>query len=100
MKKQFAIKVLQRIQELDAKSQELNKLGIDLTEFNDRSIDLMTEAVALQFANNDRHLEQCFSDIFWWLYDTSPKVVHLGDISTDISKVEDFVDWLEDWYSK
>jgi hypothetical protein len=102
MRKEFAIKTLNRIKEMDAKLKNLSELGIEFGDFLERYSNLLEEAVAMLFTDNDtdKDFEKCLDDVLWWLYDKSDKIVTINGIQKDVTEVEHFVDYLEQNYSK
>lgn len=101
MKKDFAIKALQRIKQLQATQRELKKHGIELLEHDEKSIDLLEECVALLFTKSEKDYESALADVQWWLYEKVDKIITLGDkTKIDVNSAEAFIDWLEKWFSK
>lgn len=95
LRQQFAVKALTRIKEMQDKKNKLTSLGVDLTNYDD-GVELLEEAVALLFSDNDAAME----DVQWWLYEKADKVITLKDKKKlDLTKVEDFVNWLDEWYT-
>jgi hypothetical protein len=102
MKKEFAIRALNRIKEMDAKLNNLSLLGIDLEDLIGNYTNLAEEAIALLFTVNDtdKVFEKCLDDVLWWLYDKTDKIITINGIQNDLNKVENFVDYLDNHYSK
>ena len=102
MKKEFAIRALNRIKVMDAKLKNLYDLGIDLEDFLGTYTNLSEEAIALLFTVNDtdKDFEKCLDDVLWWLYDATDKIITINGIQNDVNKVENFVDYLDNNYSK
>lgn len=98
MNKEFAIKALERIKQINYKTHQLHKLGVNLIEL-DMGVDLLEESIATMFSENDEQFETKLGYIQWWLYGNTSKIVY--DVSDnnkeiDISKTEDFVQYLID----
>jgi hypothetical protein len=102
MKKEFAIRALNRIKVMDAKLNNISLLGIDLEDFLGTYTNLSEEAIALLFTVNDtdKDFEKCLDDVLWWLYDATDKIITINGIQNDVNKVENFVDYLDNHYSK
>jgi hypothetical protein len=102
MKKEFAIRLLNRIKEMDAKLNNLSLLGIDLEDWIGTYTNLAEESVAMLFTVNDKDkdFEKCLDDVLWWLYDKTEKIITINGIQNDVTEVENFVEYLENNYSK
>src|SRR5574343_1484202 len=97
MKKEFAVRTLNRIKEIITKIESLAKLGINLIEY-EHNIDLLTESIALLFVKNDSHLEQALDDIEWWLYEKVEKKITVNKKVIDVHSAEQFIDWFSTHY--
>lgn len=98
MKKEFAIKVLKRIKEVQLNHMRLKKLGVDLIDYED-GIGLLEEGVAILFTKDDKGFEMALADVQWWLYDKVDKIITLKDKSkVDVNTPEAFINWLEKHY--
>jgi hypothetical protein len=98
MKKQFAIRALNRIKEIHETYYKLKELGVDLIEY-ESGVNLLEESIALLFTNDEASFEKALSDVQWWLYESVNKVIALKDkTKVDVNTPEDFVQWVEDWY--
>jgi hypothetical protein len=102
MKKEFAIRALNRIKVMNAELNNLSELGIDLEDFLDTYTNLAEESVAMLFTVNDTDKDfiKCLDDVLWWLYDKTDKIITINDIKKDVTEVENFVEYLEKNYSK
>jgi hypothetical protein len=102
MKKEFAIRALNRIKVMDAKLKNLYDLGIDLEDFLGTYTNLAIESVAMLFTVNDtdKDFEKCLDDVLWWLYDKTDKIITINGIQNDVTEVENFVEYLDNNYSK
>lgn len=100
MKKHFAIRTLNRIKEMQEIKIKLKDLGIDLINYED-GVNLLEESVALLFTHDELQFERALTDVQWWLYERAEKILHHSDgKKQDLTDVEDFVNWLEDWYKQ
>lgn len=98
MKKEFAIRTLKRIKEIQATYHKLKALGVDLIDY-ENGVNLLEESVALLFVKDEKNFEKALNDIQWWLYENVDKIITLGDKSkVDVNTPEAFIDWLERWY--
>jgi len=100
MKKEFAIKALNRIKEMDAKLNNLAELGIEIEEFLGTYTNIAEEAVAMLFTDNDKDFELCLEDILCWLYKTDGMLITENWCKYSVKLTEHFVDYLEKNYSK
>ena len=100
MKKEFAVKTLNRIKHIQLNYRALKNLGVDLIEYED-GVNLLEESIAMLFTLNETDCEKALGDVQWWLYETVDKIITLGDkTKLDVNTPEAFIDWLENWYSK
>jgi hypothetical protein len=75
-------------------------LGIDLSNY-DGGIDELVTLVAVCVARKKSQVQKIERDVYWWLYDSSPKKITLDDKSVvDVEKLDSFVNWLFDWYGE
>ena len=98
LRKQYAIRALQRIREIHHRQQQLSKLGVDLIEYED-GVNLLEESISLLFTTDSRRFDNALQDVQWWLYDKVNKVITIDSKNeVDVNKTEDFIDWLAQWY--
>ena len=98
MKKQFAVKALKRIIQIQKRHRIAKRLGIDLIEL-DNGVELLEESIATLFTKKDKDFELALNDVQWWLYENVDKIITLQDkTKLDVTTPESFIDWLEDWY--
>ena len=98
MKKEFAIRTLKRIKEIQETYHKLKALGVDLIDY-ENGVNLLEESVALLFVKDEKNFEKATDDVQWWLYEKVDKIITLGDKSkVDVNTPEAFIDWLERWY--
>ena len=98
MKKEFAIRTLKRIKEIQETYHKLKVLGVDLIDY-ENGVNLLEESVALLFVKDEKNFEKALNDVKWWLYENVDKIIMLGDKSkVDVNKPEAYIDWLERWY--
>jgi hypothetical protein len=94
MKKEFAVKSLKRIKEIQETHDKLRDLGVDLLDFED-GVNLLEEGVALLFVKDEKDFDAAIDLVVWWLYEDVDKVITMADKSTvDVTMPEDFIDWL------
>jgi hypothetical protein len=99
MKKEYAVKTLNRIKEIQNNYHHLKKLGVDLIDY-ENGVNLLEESIAIMYSTNETEFENVLKDVQWWLYERVNKVITLADkTKVNVSKVEDFVNWLEKWYN-
>jgi hypothetical protein len=100
MKKEFAVRALKRIKEINETYDKLKVLGIDLLDY-ENGINLLEESIALMFIENENDFERALNDVQWWLYENVDKIITLKDnTKVDVNKPEDFIDWINKWYKK
>ena len=98
MKKEFAIRTLKRIKEIQDTYHKLKALGIDLIDY-ESAVCLLEESLALLFGKDEENFEKALNDVQWWLYKNGDKIITLGDKSiVDVNSPEAFIYWLERWY--
>jgi hypothetical protein len=76
MKKEFAVRTLKRIKEIQQTHHNLKALGIDLIDY-ENSVNLLEESIALMFTENENDFEKALNDVQWWLYDNVDKVINI-----------------------
>ena len=86
MKKEFAIRTLKRIKEIQETYHKLKALGVDLIDY-ENGVNLLEESVELLFVKDEKNFEKATNDVQWWLYEKE-----------DVNTPEAFIDWLERWY--
>ena len=101
MKKEFAVRTLKRIKEIQQTHHNLKALGIDLIDY-ENGVNLLEESIALMFTENENDFEKALNDVQWWLYDNVDKVININynDTKVDVNTPEAFIDWLEKWYKQ
>ena len=99
MKKEFAVRTLKRIKEIQQTHHKLKALGIDLIDY-ENGINLLEESIALMFTTDENNFEKALNDVQWWLYDNVDKVININynDTKVDVNTPEAFIDWLNKWY--
>jgi len=98
MKKEFAIRILKRIKEIQETYHKLKALGVDLIDY-ENGVNLLEESVALLFVNDEKKFEDAIDHVQWWLYDRVDKIITLSDdFKIDVNKPEAFIDWIESLY--
>jgi hypothetical protein len=98
MKKEFAVRTLKRIKEIQQTHHKLKALGIDLIDY-ENGINLLEESIALMFTENENDFEKAIDDVQWWLYENVDKILTLKDkTKVDVNTPEAFIDWLNKWY--
>lgn len=98
MKKEFAIKALKRIKEIQETYLKLKDLGVDLLEY-ENGINLLEESITLLFIKDEKNFDNALYDIQWWLYEDIDKIITLPNNSIiDVNTPEAFIDWLENYY--
>jgi hypothetical protein len=101
MKKEFAVRTLKRIKEIQQTHHNLKALGIDLIDY-ENGINLLEESIALMFTTDENNFEKALNDVQWWLYDNVDKIININynDTKVDVNTPEAFIDWLEKWYKQ
>ena len=98
MKKEFAIRTLKTIKEIQETYHKLKSLGVDLIDY-EKGVNLLEESIALLFTKDEKNFEKALNDVQWWLYENVDKIITLGDKSNvDVNTPEAFIDWLDRWY--
>ena len=101
MKKEFAVRTLKRIKEIQQTHHKLKALGIDLIDY-ENGVNLLEESIALMFTTDENNFEKALNDVQWWLYDNVDKIININynDTKVDVNTPEAFIDWLEKWYKQ
>jgi hypothetical protein len=100
MKKEFAVRTLKRIKEIQQTHHKLKALGIDLIDY-ENGINLLEESIVLMFTENENDFEKALDDVQWWLYENVDKILTLKDkTKVDVNTPEAFIDWLNKWYKQ
>ncbi len=100
MKKEFAVRTLKRIKEIQQTHHNLKAFGIDLIDY-ENGINLLEESIALMFTTDENNFEKAIDDVQWWLYENVDKILTLkDDTKVDVNTPEAFIDWLEKWYKQ
>ena len=101
MKKEFAVRTLKRIKEIQQTHHNLKSFGIDLIDY-ENGINLLEESIALMFTTDENNFEKALNDVQWWLYDNVDKIININynDTKVDVNTPEAFIDWLEKWYKQ
>jgi hypothetical protein len=99
MKKEFAVRTLKRIKEIQQTHHNLKAFGIDLIDY-ENGINLLEESIALMFTTDENNFEKALNDVQWWLYENVDKVININynDTKVDVNTPEAFIDWLNKWY--
>ena len=98
MKKEFAVRTLKRIKEIQQTHHKLKALGIDLINY-ENGINLLEESISIMFTENENDFEKSIDDVKWWLYANVDKIITLKDnTKVDVNTPEAFIDWLNKWY--
>jgi hypothetical protein len=100
MRKEFAIKALNRIKEMNGKVKYLSDLGVQIDNFLEAYPNLVEESVALLFTDNEKDFDLCLEDVLWWLYSTDSMLITVDGAQYNVSNAEHFVEYLENNYSK
>ena len=101
MKKEFAVRTLKRIKEIQQTHHKLKALGIDLIDY-ENGVNLLEESIALMFTTDENNFEKALNDVQWWLYDNVDKIININynDTKVDVNTPEAFIGWLEKWYKQ
>ena len=100
MKKEFAVRTLKRIKEIQQTHHKLKALGVDLIDY-ENGINLLEESISIMFTENENDFEKVLNDVQWWLYDNVDKIITLKDnTKVDVNTPEAFIDWLNKWYKQ
>ena len=98
MKKEYAIRTLKRIKEIQETHHKLKAFGVDLIDY-ENGVNLLEESIALLFIKDKKNFENALNDVQWWLYEDVDKIITLSDkTKVDVNRPECFIDWLEMWY--
>jgi hypothetical protein len=98
MKKEFAIRTLKRIKEIQETYHKLKAFGVDLVDY-ENGVNLLEESIALLFVKDEENFEKALNNVQWWLYENVDKIITPGDGSeVDVNTPEDFIDWLDRRY--
>jgi len=85
MKKEFAIKALNRIKEMNGKVKYLSDLGVEINNFLEAYSNLAEESVALLFTDNEKDFDLCLEDVMWWLYKTDSMLITVDGAQYNVS---------------
>lgn len=96
-KKEFAVKILNRIKQIQATYRILRNNGVDLLEY-ENGVNLLEESIALLFTDNEDSLEKALSDVQWWIYEDVKKIITMKDKKINVELPGDFINWLEEFY--
>ena len=100
MKKEFAVRTLKRIKEIQQTHRKLKALGIDLIDY-ENGVNLLEESIALMFTTDENDFEKALDDVQWWLYENVDKIITIKDkTKVDVNTPEAFIDWIEKWYKQ
>ncbi len=98
MKKEFAVRALKKIKEIQKHHAQLKKLGVSF-ELHENIADSLEEAICILFTDNDKDFEKALADVQWWLYENVEKVILVVNLEKiDVKTPEKFIDWLEKFY--
>lgn len=98
MEKEFAVRTLNRIKQIQSTYHKLRDLGVDLINYED-GVNLLEESVVLLFVKDEKKFEQALDNVQWWLYESVDKIITLNDKSeVDVNTAEAFIDWFEKWH--
>ena len=84
--KDFIIKSLTEIKNIQEKKSQALKLEIDILDFPD-AVDIAIKAISRLLGGKEDYID-------WWLYEDVNKIIYDGDEEFNVEKVEDFVEWL------
>lgn len=98
MKKEYAIKALERLVSQSAKCRALKDNGIDISDYNDAFVDLVERGIAMLLCKNVSEYERILDDILWFLYDDVEKVIKVKGVKVDVSTPEKMINWIVDFY--
>lgn len=98
MKKEFAVRTLNRIKEIQKTYHTLKNFGVDLIGY-ENGVNLLEESIALLFSKDEKNFEKVINDVQWWLYENVDKTITLGDnTKVNVNTPEAFINWLDKWY--
>ena len=86
--------LIKAIQDQDKKTNDLYKLGMDITECNNgyhKIFELLFTSI---------FTEPGYDIITWWLYDSSEKVITVDDEKYDVLNIENLYNFMEKFYIK
>lgn len=100
VKRSFAIRALTRLREEHEKKQKIAKMGIDLTEYTDSTVNLLEEAITLSMCyTDDSFFDKILADVQWWLYGKVDKKILTDKGWHYVESVEHFVDFILGHYN-
>jgi hypothetical protein len=98
MKKEFAVRTLKRIKEIQKTYYTLKNFGVDLIDY-ENGVNLLEESIALLFSKDEKNFEKLLNDVQWWLYENVDKTLTLGDnTKVNVNTPEAFINWLDKYY--
>ena len=98
MKKEFAVRTLKRIKEIQKTYYTLKNFGVDLIDY-ENGVNLLEESIALLFSKDEKNFEKLLNDVQWWLYENVGKTLTLGDnTKVNVNTPEAFINWLDKYY--
>lgn len=97
MIKEFIIKAILRVKDNNELDNLLYSYGINLIEYNEKRglSSMVEESLALLLCNeSDKQFEDMLDTIQWWIYERVDKIITVNDEKIDVTKAENFVDFL------
>lgn len=88
MQKNEFVQVIKIMQDQDQKLNSLYALGVDLINVVEGHNQIINKLIECQFGNLGADL------IYWFLFDSSPKVIHVGKKKIKVDTAEKLFDYL------
>lgn len=96
MKKNYSVKTLKRIKEIQGNYRKLKALGVDLIDY-ENGVSLLVESIVIMCVG-EKDFESALNDVQWWLYEKVEKVIIVKRKKYNVENPEAFIDWLINFY--
>lgn len=91
MKAQIAAKALERLKTQLATASQLEKLGVNTTDYDTPYICMIEELICGLFAKDDHEFDKILEDVQWWLEESETKIIQKDGPKIDVSDPKEFV---------
>ena len=94
MKADIAAKALERLKTQLATASQLEKLGVNTTDYDTPYICMIEELICALFAKDDKEFDKVLEAVQWWLEGGGIKSLIMGKKKKDVTNASDFVKYL------